>query len=240
EVARLEPDLTRAVRARDLQRARRWDDRSTYERAFVQVMNLWREDEAARRISFSARLASTAAALLEVRGVRLYHDQALYKEPAEGAGGQTPWHVDQYYWPLTTDRAITAWVPLVDVPAEMGPLAFASGSHRFEDGRDLAISDESDEVCGRALAEAGFERSESPFAVGDVSFHLGWTFHCATPNRSARARKVMTVIYVDADMRVAEPANPNQRADLEAWFPGCAPGDAAASAINPLLWARGG
>ena len=63
--------------------------------------------------------------LLEVAGVRLYHDQALFKE---AGGGHTPWHADQFYWPLATDRTVTAWVPLVDVPMEMGPLAFATGS----------------------------------------------------------------------------------------------------------------
>ncbi|MEM1453508.1 MAG: phytanoyl-CoA dioxygenase family protein [Planctomycetota bacterium] len=236
ELRSLEPALSAAVEARNDLRGRPWSERTTYERAFVQVMNLWRDDDAARQIAWSPRLASTAAALLGVEGVRLYHDQALYKEPAGSRGGQTPWHVDQYYWPLASDRSITAWIPLVDVPAEMGPLAFATGSQRFEEGRDLAISDESEDVCGRALADAGFERTEEPFALGDVSFHLGWTFHCAPPNRSAAVRKVMTVIYVDAEMRVAEPTNANQRADLETWLPGLAPGDVAASPINPLLW----
>ena len=35
--------------------------------------------------------------LLQTPGVRMYHDQALYKE---AGGGYTPWHVDQFYWPL--------------------------------------------------------------------------------------------------------------------------------------------
>ena len=44
-----------------------------------------------------------------MEGVRLYADQALYKEPF---GGYTPWHCDAFYWPLATDKAITAWIPL--------------------------------------------------------------------------------------------------------------------------------
>lgn len=58
--------------------------------------------------------------------MRLYHDQALYKE---AGGGPTPWHADQYYWPLTTDRVVTAWVPLQPVSPDMGPLAFAERTH---------------------------------------------------------------------------------------------------------------
>ena len=85
------------------------EERSTYDKAFLQVMNLWREDPCAREFVFGKRLAGIAAALLQVEGVRLYHDQSLYKEPG---GGITPAHADQYYWPLSSDRTITAWVPL--------------------------------------------------------------------------------------------------------------------------------
>ena len=46
---------------------------------------------------------------LKVEGVRLYADQALYKEPH---GGYTPWHCDASYWPLATDKVVSAWIPL--------------------------------------------------------------------------------------------------------------------------------
>lgn len=45
----------------------------------------------------------------QVEGVRIYHDQALNKEPG---GGYTPWHCDGYYWPVQSDKIVTAWVPL--------------------------------------------------------------------------------------------------------------------------------
>ena len=98
-------------------------ERATYERAFLQVMNLWTKDEICRQFSFGKRLARVAAQLMGVKGVRIYHDQALYKE---AGGGFTPWHADQYYWPLSNDNTCTAWVPLQTTPLEMGPLAFAA------------------------------------------------------------------------------------------------------------------
>lgn len=49
--------------------------------------------------------------------MRLYHDQALNKEPG---GGYTPWHCDQYYWPVQSDKIVTAWVPL-QVPHSPSP-----------------------------------------------------------------------------------------------------------------------
>lgn len=75
------------------------EQRDTYAKAFLQITNLWQESEGVREFVFGRRLAQIATELLGTRGARLYHDQALYKEPG---GGHTPWHVDQYYWPLST------------------------------------------------------------------------------------------------------------------------------------------
>jgi ectoine hydroxylase-related dioxygenase (phytanoyl-CoA dioxygenase family) len=196
-------------------------------------MNLWREREAVRAFVFGRRLARIAAGLMRVASVRLYHDQALYKEPG---GGHTPWHADQYYWPLATDRCCTAWVPLQDVPPEMGPLAFSAGSHRLDVGRDLPISDASEAAMARALEAAGLPLVEEPFAVGDVSFHAGWTFHRAGENRTSRMRAVMTVIYMDAAMRLAAPRNANQQNDWDTWCPGAVVGETIATPLNPVLY----
>ncbi|HEX9185726.1 MAG TPA: phytanoyl-CoA dioxygenase family protein [Vicinamibacteria bacterium] len=209
------------------------EERTTYEKAFLQVMNLWTRSEAARRFVFGRRLARLAAELMGVRGVRLYHDQALYKEPG---GGHTPWHADQYYWPLATDRCCTAWVPLQATPLEMGPLAFSAGSHRVEVGRGLPISDESEAEVAKALEKAALPMVEEPFALGEVSFHSGWTFHRAGDNRTSRTREVMTVIYMDAEMRLAAPRNRNQEIDWETWCPGAAVGETIATRLNPQLF----
>jgi ectoine hydroxylase-related dioxygenase (phytanoyl-CoA dioxygenase family) len=210
-------------------------ERTTYQKAFLQVENLWRHSPAVRELVFSRRLAQIAAELLGVDGVRLYHDQALYKE---AGGGVTPWHADQYYWPLASDRAITAWIPLQETPLEMGPLAFARGSHRFSYGRDLPISDESEAKLQDALAEQKFALVQEPFALGDVSFHLGWTFHRAGANASSTPRRVMTIIYVDADVTVAEPVNGYQRDDLASWLGNTPVGEVPDTDLNPVLYRR--
>ncbi len=211
------------------------EDRDTYDRAFLQVMNLWQADEEVKRFVFGKRLAGIAADLLGVDAVRLYHDQSLYKEPG---GGLTPAHADQFYWPLSSDRTVTAWIPLQPVPAGMGPLGFYRGSHKEDFGRDLEISDESEVQITRAMEARGFEFDVTAFELGDVSFHAGWTFHRAGANTSPAPRSVMTMIYMDAKMEVAEPVNAPQRADLERWLPGLKPGDIAASALNPVLFQR--
>ncbi len=207
--------------------------RDTYGKAFIQVGNLWTMSETAKRLSFSRRLAGIATALLGTRGVRMWHDQALYKEPG---GGFTPWHADQQYWPMASGLCVTAWIPLQAVPMELGPLSFAPGSHLKKIGRDLEISDESERVIREGLRDHGIVEVAEPYAEGDVSFHLGWTLHRAGPNTSDRPRKVHTVIYMDADMRLAEPRNANQRSDYEAWTPSTRVGEIMDDPLNPVLF----
>ncbi len=209
------------------------EKRTTYDKAFLQVMNLWRRDSKVKLFAFSRKLARLAAELMGVSGIRLYHDQALYKEPG---GGLTPWHADQYYWPLESDTTCTVWVPLQDTPLEMGPIAFAAGSHHHNFGRDLNIGDDSEEILRAALAKAGFPHVESRFRLGDVSFHGGWTFHHAGPNRTARMRAAMTVIYMEDGIRMIAPRNVHQEQDWERWLPGARVGEPIDSPVNPVLY----
>ncbi|MEY2593884.1 MAG: hypothetical protein RI972_1573, partial [Pseudomonadota bacterium] len=146
-------DITRLTVELNTQQ-RPLEERSTYDRAFLQVMNLWEQSPRVGRFVMGRRLGRLAAELLEVRGVRLYHDQSLYKEPG---GGITPAHADQYYWPLASDRTITAWIPLQPVPTEMGPLGFYARSQSVSFGRDLGISDESEAQISANMAQHGFE-----------------------------------------------------------------------------------
>jgi hypothetical protein len=223
EIDAYRPIIERVVAANAGHAQGRIDD---YSSLFTQVTNIWRLSEDARRIVFEPRFSRSAAELLGVAGVRLYHDQALFKPPG---AGRTPWHQDRYYWPLDTDFTVTMWLALVDLDEEMGLMRFASGSHRAEGGyRPI-----SDAVVGETRWPLW---SAPPMCAGDATFHAGGTLHSAGANRSARVREVLTVIYYAAGTRAAEPANDNQRVDLEVFLPGVQPGDEAASELNPILW----
>lgn len=208
-------------------------ERDTYGKAFLQIFNLWEKDEAVRRFTLAKRFAGIAAALMGCQRVRLYHDQALYKEPG---GGPTPWHQDQYYWPVDTDQVVTMWMPLVDLSAEMGVMQFASGSHRAGYVDKLGISDASESFLDQYVRENGFPIAQADqMQAGDATFHAGWTLHRAPGNASGTMREVMTVIYFADGARVIEPDNAGRQADLQRWLPGLKPGDVAASPLNPLL-----
>src|ERR1035437_5538775 len=209
------------------------EQRNTYQKAFLQVGNIWTKSAIVKELAFSKRLAKIATDLMKCRGVRMYHDQALYKEPS---GGVTPWHADQYYWPLETNNTITAWIPLQATPMELGPLAFSATSQKFKIGRELEISDESEQKISKALLERGLPLDEAPFDIGEISYHLGWTFHRAGPNKSNRPREVMTIIYFDKDAKVSVPNTKRQADDLSGCLPGLKPGELADCPLTQVLF----
>jgi ectoine hydroxylase-related dioxygenase (phytanoyl-CoA dioxygenase family) len=211
------------------------EQRNTYGKAFLQLFNLWRVDHNVKMLVFSQRLAQIACELMEVEGVRLYHDQALFKE---AGGGITPWHADQHYWPLSSDKTITAWIPLQYTPLEMGPLEFSAGSQHIVTGRELSISDESEAVIKQNLKINHFPHIIEPFDVGDVSFHSGWIFHRAGTNTTDQTRKVMTIIYMDKNMILQDPKNAGQFNDWETWCPNAKIGEVIDTPLNPILFSK--
>lgn len=213
------------------------EERDTYGKAFIQIGNLWQKSEQASRFTLARRFAKIAAELMGVERVRVYHDQALFKEPG---GGHTPWHQDQIYWPLDTPNTITLWMPLVPITAEVGSMTFASGSHRLGYINKMLISDESHRTLKEFIAAKGYPLvSYGAMAAGDATFHAGWTLHSAPGNPSDTMREVMTIIYYADGTKVAEPDSNARKSDLQAWLPGCRPGELAVSPLNPLVYAAG-
>lgn len=209
------------------------EDRDTYGKAFLQVHNLWQKDATCKQFVFARRFAHVAATLLGVEGVRLYHDQALFKEPD---GGYTPWHQDQTYWPLDTDRTITMWMPLVEVTPSMGTISFVSGSHRIGNVEAGTISDTSHrKITDWIRKESLPVHTYDDLEVGDATFHNGWTLHSAGHNSTGNIRSVMTVIYVADGAGITTPT-PAQQFDLELWLGGQRAGDKVGSVMNPLLY----
>lgn len=209
-------------------------ERDTYGKAFIQVGDIWKKDPAVAGFTLARRFARIAAELLGVTAVRLYHDQALFKEPG---GGPTPWHQDQYYWPLEGDGTITMWMPLVDIAAEMGGMEFGSGTQRRPALAELAISDESEAFFERMAASGEFPVTKAvPMAAGDATFHAGWTLHRAMPNISNTMREVMTIIFFAEGSRLIEPQYKERKSPYESLFAGLSPGDVAASEMTPIVY----
>ncbi|WP_308634070.1 phytanoyl-CoA dioxygenase family protein [Paenibacillus silvisoli] len=211
------------------------DKRDTYGKAFIQVGNLWRRSEELRRFVLARRFAKLAADLMGVDGVRIYQDQALFKEPG---GGHTPWHQDQTYWPLETPHTITMWMPLTDIPDSVGSMTFVPGSHLKGYMSRMAISDESHKTLGEYIEKKAMRKiSYGAMKAGDATFHAGWTLHCAPGNPTNAMREIMTVIYIADGSVVAEPDSNARRNELKI-YPNLKAGDVFDHELTPLVFKR--
>lgn len=182
EVAAYRPVLGEAV-DRFKAKAKPLAERDTYGKAFLQIETIWVSDGRARGYVMARRFARIAAQLMGVRGVRLYHDQALFKE---GGGGHTPRHQDEHYWPLLTDNTVRMWMPLVDVTPYTGVMGFALRSHTRGCPGNLPISDTSESVFRELVHSEGFPLAPGQaMAAGDATFRGGWTLHNAPANTAA-------------------------------------------------------
>jgi ectoine hydroxylase-related dioxygenase (phytanoyl-CoA dioxygenase family) len=231
ELARFGAAVDAAV-ARDRADDRRsLAEKSRYEQSFIQSMHIWARMPEVLPWSCHPRLAELAARLLGVEAIRMWHDQALYKEPG---GRRTDPHQDQPYWPMREPSTITAWVPFQDVDRHNGGMAFYPGSHRIGLKRFVDIfGDEEPEDIGRDELLAGIDPVHVEVPAGAVSFHHGLTAHFAEPNRSPELRRVHTVIYC-ADGVHRSSDRPHPSVDLDRIPPG-APIDGS---LTPVLWPR--
>lgn len=209
------------------------EDRDTYGKAFLQIFNLWRQNETLAKFVLAKRFAHVAAKLMGVDRVRLYHDQALFKEPG---GGHTPWHQDQYYWPLDTNNTITMWMPLVDINSEMGIMKFASGTHTLGSVTSKEISDDSESFFNDFIQNNKYKvQGATEMKAGDATFHAGWTLHNAAGNNSRTMREVMTIIYFADKTKVLEPEHDHRKKDHQVWLMSVPPGQYAESELNPII-----
>jgi len=207
--------------------------------SFLSLEMVWLENPLVRAYVLSERIARISTELLGVSGVRLYHDNVLSKEPG---CGRTPWHYDDHHFPLATNEVVTAWIPAQPIPLAMGPLAFAMPMDAYKLAQDVPFN-KTDTSYDRQVAEV-FRANrvavdETPFAMGEVSFHHNLNFHTAAANRTDRSRVVLANTYfVDGARVVDQPTMVS--GDWQKFMPGVGPGEVAASELNPLCWSRGG
>jgi ectoine hydroxylase-related dioxygenase (phytanoyl-CoA dioxygenase family) len=202
---------------------------------FVYAFNLRGQDEAMLRFVLAKRFAKIAADLMGVDRVRVYLDEAFYKEVGSGP---THWHQDRLYFPVETDQMLALWIPLSDASAEMGTLDFATGSHRAGYFGYHPVSEEGSRHFDELIEERGYRVSKGgDMAAGDATCHNGWLLHGAGPNRGTRRREAMAITYYPDGSLLPEPLNFYQRRAIELAFGG-KPGDLADGPLHPVVFDR--
>jgi len=202
---------------------------------FLSLEMIWTDHPLLRAFVLSPRVGKICADLLRVPAVRLYHDNVLSKEPG---CGRTPWHFDDHHFPLDTNDVVTAWAPAQPIPLAMGPLAFAYplDVHELVDAVAFEKSTTSyDKNVAQVFAKNGVSVDESPFELGEVSFHHNLNFHTAARNRTDKSRIVLANTYYADGARVVN--SPTMvSGDWQKFMPGVGPGEVAESLLNPVCW----
>jgi ectoine hydroxylase-related dioxygenase (phytanoyl-CoA dioxygenase family) len=165
-------------------------DKSQYEQSLLQCGYLCWDFTAVKDFVFAKRFAGIARDLLKADHVRIWHDQALFKEPG---GRMTDAHQDCSYWPIAEPQfTLTMWLALTDVPVEKGCLYFYPHTNdpKLKEYVDIFKNPHQPKL----LKEA--EKVFVPLKAGDATFHSGLTFHGAVNNQTKEMREAMTIIYI--------------------------------------------
>jgi phytanoyl-CoA hydroxylase len=164
-----------------------------YARVFTQRNNLWQTDEHVRRLLLQANLGKYVADLAGVDGVRIWHDQALIKEPY---GNPTAFHLDVPHWSFTSADAITIWLALDDATVENGCLYYVPGSHLARKFDNVGITSRLGLLFDIYPDWAEVTPVPCPVPAGGALFHNGLTFHGAGANMTPGRRRAMTCAYM--------------------------------------------
>ena len=238
-------------------------DFAYYLNVFIQRVNLFQHDEHMNKIFHNTKrtLGKVAADLQGVDGMRLWHEQALIKQPFANA---TAWHVDVPYWSFDSPHAISAWIALDDATLENGCLYFMPGSHEIvlekyknrvaanspvtsynEVSGDMSTRSYFDEIkIGKNMSDlinihpemASFPTVAAPLKAGSISFHHGSLGHGAGCNMTPNWRRAMTFQF----MPDGSTFNGRQNILTQEQYEKLAIGDVLDDeTVNPMMYRRG-
>lgn len=169
------------------------DDAAYFGKVFDQLLNLWQTNEGVKELMLDERIGRMAAQLAGVDGIRIWHDQALFKRPW---ANPTAWHLDTPFWSFYDRRALSIWVALDDATLENGCLYFIPGSYLQTGFENSGIGKNMDgifQVYPQFIKTASVA---APMKAGSCSFHNGLTIHGAGANMSSGYRRAMTCAYM--------------------------------------------
>lgn len=166
---------------------------SYYDKVFTQRLNLWRLNETVKRYMLNSSLGKMLCELANVNGVRVWHDQALIKEPF---GNPTAFHLDNPYWSFYSKSSISIWIALEDATLENGCMYFVPGTQEFATFTSVDIGKDLGGLFKLFPGMAETNPVPVPMKAGDCSFHNGLVAHGAGANMTRGRRIAMTCAYM--------------------------------------------
>jgi len=201
-----------------------------YAQVFTQCLKLADSHAGMRALMLDPRLGRVAATLAGVGGIRIWHDQALYKPPF---GNPTGWHLDNPYWSFSSRDALSLWVALDDATRDNGCLYYLPGTQKTATWQNAGIGKNQADLLKVYPEWCEIATVGCPCPAGSAVFHNGLCAHGAGANMTNKPRRAMTCAY----MPDGETFNGTRNVLPEAYFQTLTVGDPLNDdAINPLLW----
>jgi len=169
------------------------EDTEYFGKVFDQLINLWQTHEGVKRLMTDPRLGEMAATLAGADGIRIWHDQALFKRPW---ANPTAWHLDTPFWSFSDRKALSIWVALDDATLENGCLYFMPGTFHTTTFKNSPIGKNMDGIFEIYPQFASISSAAAPMKAGSCSFHNGLTIHGAGANMTKGIRRAMTCAYM--------------------------------------------
>ena len=141
-----------------------------------------------------------------VGGLSYLHKRKLLRHTLPNVPGSTPAHYDLIYLRGGTDRLVTAWIPVGDVPTEMGGLVYLEHSHalgiqlegEFSAKNAALTAEERISAYNKNMTEGGWISKDlqamaekfntrwlvADYEAGDIVLHSPFMIHAATLNES--------------------------------------------------------
>lgn len=163
-----------------------------------------------------------------VGGLSYLHKRKLLRHTLPHQPSSTPAHYDLIYLRGGTHRLVTAWIPVGDVPVDMGGLVYLEGSHATGVAMEAEFARKNAELpaeerisaYNRNMTEGGWVSKDLPdmaekfdtrwlianYEAGDIVVHSPFMIHAATLNESRDG-----VIRLSTDIRyqlVRDPIDP--------------------------------
>lgn len=164
-----------------------------FDRVYTQRLNLWRINDVVKRYLHNPDLGRLLCRLEGIDAIRVWHDQALIKEPF---ANPTTLHLDDPYWSFYSRHAISIWIALEDATPENGCLCFLPGSHKMASTENVGQSEEFGSLLLLYPEMRKIRPVVAPMKAGDCSFHNGLTAHGAGVNMTIDRRIAMTCAYM--------------------------------------------
>lgn len=205
-----------------------------YRRVFTQCVRLADTHAGMRELIYDKRIAELVGTLAGVDGIRVWHDQALFKPPH---GNPTSWHLDTPYWSFQSRDALSIWIALDEATVANGCMWYLPGTHKTATFNNVGIGPNMGDLFDVYPAWRNIQPIAVPLPAGGAAIHNGLCAHAAGANMTPGSRRAMTCAYMPDGCTFNGQKNVLPKQLFERLKPGDLLNDPQQ---NPLLWSRRG